>query len=190
MRLFVAVDLPEAVKAGLDAAVAPLRESLPPARWVRPSLFHLTLAFLGETDSNRVPDLSRALREKLEQEVGFRVHFGALGTFPKVAPVRILWLGLEPSVRFVRLSELVLDGLRFAGLPADERAFRSHVTLARCDPPWPAHQRVAVGDLARGLGARLAGLSFACDRVTLFSSTLGKGGPTYRAEAELLFQAP
>ena len=182
MRLFVAVDLPEAVKGSLDAAVASVRAALPPARWVRPNLFHLTLAFLGETDAGRAPALAQALREKLAQEGGFRGHFTSFGTFPNAGAVRLFWVGLEPSARFVRLAELVQDCVRAAGVVSDEKPFRSHVTLARCEPPWPAHLRSDLGALAESLGERLAGLSFACDRVTLFSSVLGKGGPTHRVE--------
>lgn len=190
MRLFVAVDLPEAVKASLDTAVAPLRAALPAARWVRPNQFHLTLAFLGETDADRLPALSSALREKLEQEGGFRAHFGALGAFPKAGPVRVLWVGLEPSVRFVRLAELVQDALRAAGIGADDKPFRSHVTLARCEPVWPPRLRSDLGAAAEDLAGRLAGLSFACDRVTLFASVLGPGGPVYKIEDALPLQAP
>ncbi len=190
MRLFVAVDLPEAAKESLDAAVAPLRATLPRARWVEPSRFHLTLAFLGETDGGRLPALSRALREKLEPEVGFRAHCSGFGSFPNAGAVRVLWVGLEPSVRFVRLAELVQDGVRAAGCVSDEKPFRSHVTLARCDPAWPGHVRTQIGALAEGLGERLAGHSFACDRVTLFSSALGPGGPTYRAEDTFTLHSP
>jgi len=190
VRLFVAVDLPEAVKAGLEAAVAPLRVALPPARWVQSAGYHLTLTFLGEVEASAVPAISRALRERLEQEGGFRVHFGGMGSFPNSGPVRTLWEGLEPSVRFVRLAERVQDGLRTAGVPFDDKPFRSHVTLARCDPPWPAHVRPGLIELVGGLGERLAGVSFACARVTLFSSVLGRGGPTYRAEAEFALHSP
>jgi 2'-5' RNA ligase len=190
MRLFVAVDRPEAVKGSLDAAAAPLRAALPRARWVRPDGFHLTLAFLGETDQARIPALSRGLREKLEQEGGFRAHFSGLGSFPNAGAVRVLWVGLEPSVRFMRLAELVQDGLRAAGCASDEKPFRSHVTLARCEPAWPAQQRTVLGELANDFGERSARVSFACDRVTLFSSTLGKGGATYRGEEFFPLQAP
>jgi RNA 2',3'-cyclic 3'-phosphodiesterase len=182
MRLFFAFDLPDAAKAHLDEAVAPLRSSLPAARWVRPEIFHLTLAFLGEVAADLVPALSHSLRERLEQEGGFRTHFGVLGAFPNAGPLRVLWVGLEPSARFVHLAESVEDGLRSARVPFDDKPFRSHVTLARCDPPWPASHRA---DLAGGVGERLAGHSFVCDRVKLFSSVLGSGGPTYRTEVEI-----
>lgn len=190
MRLFVAVDLGAEVKESLESAVAPLRETLPPARWVRPEGFHLTLAFLGEVAAGRVPAIAQALRGKLERAGGFRAHFGALGTFPNAGPVRIVWVGLEPSVRFVRLAELAEDGLREAGVALDDKPFRSHVTLARCDPAWPSNLRNAIGESTAGIGERLAGVSFACERVTLFSSLLGKSGPTHRVEQSFPLQSP
>jgi 2'-5' RNA ligase len=189
MRLFVAVDLPAEAKASLDSAAAPIRSLLPSARWVRPGIFHLTLAFLGEVAADVVPTLSQSLRERLAQEGGFRAHFGVLGAFPNTGAVRILWMGLEPSARFTRLAELVQDGLRSAGASFDDKPFRSHVTLARCDPPWPAQQRAGLAEAAHGLSERLSGSSFACEKVTLFSSALGSGGPTYRAEVEFPLQS-
>lgn len=190
MRLFAAVDLPEALKGSLDAAVAPLRAALPPSRWVRQAGYHLTLAFLGEVEGERVAAITRALREKLEQEGGFRAHFAGLGSFPNAGPVRVLWAGLEPAARFSRLAERVQDALKVADVPFDDKPFRSHITLARCEPPWPAHLRTEIGEFSEVLGESLAGQSFACERVTLFSSVLGKPGPTYRAEESFPLQAP
>lgn len=189
MRLFVAVDLPESVKGILDAAVGPLRAALPPARWVNSAAFHLTLAFLGEAASGQLPAVSRVLREKLEQESGFRVHFSGLGTFPNSGPVRILWVGIEPSVRFARLAELAQDGLRSAGVSFDGKPFRSHVTLARCDPPWGPHLRREISAAAASLGDGLSAATFACAGVSLFSSMLGPTGPSYRVEDSFLLQA-
>ena len=135
-----------------------------------------------------MPAISRALREKLGQESGFRAHFAGLGSFPNAGPVRVAWAGLEPAVRFARLAELVQDVLRVAGVAFDDKPFRSHVTLARCDPPWPSHLRAGLAELAAGLGDRMASTSMACDRVTLFSSVLGRGAPAHRAEAEVTLQ--
>lgn len=183
MRLFVAVDLPEGVKESLDAAVAPLRAAHPAARWVRPVAYHLTLAFLGDVEPASVAAISQALRRRLEGAGGFHAHFGALGSFPNAGPVRVLWVGLEPSARFVRLAELVQDGLRAAGGSSDDKPFRSHVTLARCTPPWPSHDREVLAQ--ESLSLREGGVEspFACDRVTLFSSrTQPSSGMAYRVE--------
>ena len=185
MRLFVAVDLPENVKLILDAARAPLRTALPWARWVGKPAFHVTLAFLGEVEANLLPTLGIALRKGLEQEGGFRARFAGIGTFPPAGRVRTVWVGLEPAARFARLAERVQDALATIGIAFDDKPFRSHVTLARCDPPWPAKSRAELAALAAACDEPLSAASLVCDRVTLFSSVLERAGPTYRAEVEI-----
>lgn len=46
MRLFIAIELPDDLKAALGR----LRVDVPGARWVQPEQLHLTLAFLGEVE--------------------------------------------------------------------------------------------------------------------------------------------
>ena len=49
LRLFVAVDVPDAVKEGLAASVAPFRDRIPGARWTGFNGWHVTVKFLGST---------------------------------------------------------------------------------------------------------------------------------------------
>ena len=63
MRLFVALELPAEVQREVAERVRRERPSLPPARWVRPEAWHLTLSFLGETDPAAVAPLERALAD-------------------------------------------------------------------------------------------------------------------------------
>lgn len=189
MRLFVAVDLPDELQRALDERVAPLRETLPAARWVRPANWHLTLAFLGEVGESRIGELADALAVRLGPESGFAAHFAHLGTFPSSGPVRVLWLGLEPSPRFARLAELTQDAVRTCGLPFDDRPFRSHVTLARCEPAWAAQERAAVATAGQTLAPHLPALQFPCQVVRLLSSVLGRGAPVYRVEAAIPLHA-
>ena len=60
-RLFVAAEIPPASQARLYAAAALLRERAAQARVTRRENFHITLAFLGETD--READIRRAMDE-------------------------------------------------------------------------------------------------------------------------------
>lgn len=60
-RLFVAVEIPPMIQAQLYAAAALLRERAALARVTRRENFHITLAFLGETD--READVRRAMDE-------------------------------------------------------------------------------------------------------------------------------
>lgn len=56
-RLFVAIDLPEELKARLSA----LRAAALPARWVEPEKLHLTLFFLGEVEETGAQAVNAAL---------------------------------------------------------------------------------------------------------------------------------
>ena len=55
LRLFVAVELPDAWRAYLAARMAELERLAPGyARWVAPELLHLTVLFLGEQPPARL----------------------------------------------------------------------------------------------------------------------------------------
>ena len=53
MRLFVALDIPEDVRAAIHALMAKLRPACRNARWVRIEGLHVTLKFIGETSSEK-----------------------------------------------------------------------------------------------------------------------------------------
>lgn len=129
MRLFIAIDLPEAVKSRLDS----LRADIPGARWVPPEQLHLTLAFLGEVDAAGCETLSAELA-KIKAE-GFTLHFSRLGCFPHPRSPRILWLGLQPELRLLQLARLVRAAVLSCGISQEERPFAPHITLARCRQP-------------------------------------------------------
>ena len=129
-RCFVAVPVPHDLCAALSAFVESLRRH-PGAdgwRWTDAGAWHLTLAFLGSTDSARVPGLVSALTEVVAEEPPFSLRAGGLGAFPSRGSGRVLWYGIaDPDGRLRRLASEVRAALR---LEADDR-FRGHVTLAR-----------------------------------------------------------
>ena len=51
MRLFVALDIDEAIQQRLDDYVRTLQPRLPGVRFVRSNTYHVTLKFLGEVRS-------------------------------------------------------------------------------------------------------------------------------------------
>ena len=164
MRLFVAVDLPAATKVAIDSAVAPGRGHFPRARWVRRANLHLTLAFLGALSVEQRDRAVRHLREKLEQGRGFSYSVRGVGAFPPAGKVRVLWMGLEPAAPFEALAAATREALRAADVPFDDKPFRAHVTIARCDPPWPPPLRATIAERLVPLCAPLSTASIGCDR--------------------------
>ena len=129
MRLFIAIELPDAVKMIL----AQLRADIPGARWVPAGQIHLTLAFLGEVGdaaSKLLTDELAAIRAP-----GFPLRFSGTGCFPNRNRPRVLWVGVEPEPRLYELAARVHDAVNACNIPQEERPFSPHITLARLKLP-------------------------------------------------------
>ena len=173
LRLFVAVDVPDAVRDAVAAACAPLRARAPDARWVDPQRWHLTLAFLGRVEREAVPAVTAALTAATATATAPRLALdGSAGTFRR----QVLWAGLAPSPALEALAAAVRAELTNAGVAFDDKPFRPHLTLARA----PGR-----GRLPAGLDAAYAGPALAWDvtEVALVRSVLAGRGSRYTREA-------
>ncbi len=185
MRCFVAVLLPDRVRAGLAAVCDELRGQTRGLAWVRPDNLHLTLRFLGEVEPVTLERVREAVTAAAMAVPPFTVTLGGLGGFPSGAAPRVLWAGVGTGADgLVALQAALEAGLVARGLPAEPRPFHPHVTLARARDPREA----------RGLAGVLgSGPAFGETHVTalhLMRSELGRGrcapqcarrGPTPRA---------
>ena len=133
MRLFIAIEIPEEIKAGLTEAQRGLKSSgIVDASWTRPEGIHLTLKFLGEVLESKVPDLTNGLRRAAEGIGPFRLEVGGIGTFPGPKNARVVWVGLSGDTeRLSRLQAAVEETISGIGFERDERAFTPHLTLGR-----------------------------------------------------------
>lgn len=133
-RLFVALAVPEAVKAELARAQRELRELLPPhsAVWTRPDNLHLTLRFLGKVDGVRVVELQERLRDGVAGFGGMNLICERLGCFPDLRFPRVVWAGVhDADSQLLVLARRVNEAVAlFAEKPA-EKGFSGHITLAR-----------------------------------------------------------
>ncbi|MEO1995793.1 MAG: RNA 2',3'-cyclic phosphodiesterase [Planctomycetaceae bacterium] len=107
-----------------------------PVKPVAASGLHVTLKFLGETQTRDLPMLQRALRSAVCGQSAFDVALRGVGAFPKVERPAVVWLGLSedgsnsaPSVE--SLANQFEHSLTALGVPAETRAFHPHLTLAR-----------------------------------------------------------
>lgn len=177
MRLFVALPLPVEVRAPLDDAVEPVRRRHARLRWTRSDGWHLTLAFLGQVADDRLEEVVAAVRRGTrDAPAPRRLRLGDAGRFGR----RVLWVEVEddPAGAVAELGARVQESLVDAGLLAETRPVRAHVTLAR------ASSAVAVGP---GLVEEVTTPSLAWEpaAVELWSSLLGRGPARYRSEAVL-----
>lgn len=178
VRLFLALDLPEEHRAEIGRRAAPLKGSLPAARWVPPENLHLTLRFLGATDEAAIPGLVEVLRPAFAAGEPLELRVSGAGTFPPGRPARVAWVGIEggPGLRDLqrRVSGAAAEAL---SLEPERRPFHAHATLARPRKPW---NRRASEELVRAFEGGV-GDPFRVTEGVLYRSELGPGGARYTA---------
>ena len=196
-RLFVAVPLPAAALAAVEALVSGVRLAPEPApgerrdpadvRWVRMDGLHVTLRFLGPTDPARLGDARAAVVAAAEGVTRFEVSLRGAGTFPEHGRPRVLWLGLERGLAALdALAGRLAAALAERGWPHDDRPVRPHLTLARSDG-------VVAGPLVAGrliAAARDLDLPWTADSVVLFESQTGGGPARYLPLLEVALAEP
>lgn len=177
MRLFLAINLPAAVRSEVEAATTLLRDTAPELSWVHGARLHLTLKFFGEIDDVRVDDLAAAAAGVAGQHREFVLHLGGVGAFPNFRRARVVWLGVEHEARLELLHhdlELAFEAL---GFDVEGRPFRPHLTLARVKQPLPETRLRALSRAAKQTDYRT---DFVVRSIDLMSSELSHSGPTYR----------
>jgi RNA 2',3'-cyclic 3'-phosphodiesterase len=179
VRLFVALDFPDAVRQTLRELIARLQPGFRSAKWVRPEAMHITLKFIGEVDGEKLAPIRGALAP-VHSSAPVEIHFRGLGFFPKERRPRVLWCGVEASPNLAELAEAVQRALVPLGIPAESRDFVPHLTLARFnsdDAP-----RKDLETLVRAAG-ELKSYDFGRTRETefhLIESILKPAGAEYR----------
>ncbi len=169
MRLFVAVFPPRGVVTDLRrriAAVAGRPVRLTPAeRW------HVTLAFLGDVEPERLPDVERAL-DGVPPGEPLRLRMAGGGSFGR-GRTAVLWAGLDGDLDgLTALHGGIRRALTAAGLPHDERPFTPHLTVAYANSP---EVREALRDHA--------GATWTADEIVLVHSLHDEGGGYRRVRA-------
>jgi RNA 2',3'-cyclic 3'-phosphodiesterase len=175
LRLFVAIELAEEIKAAVDAAATRLRAALLrstpqlDARWVDLHHIHVTLWFIGEVSDDR----ARAIVSSLEPPLGtktFDLAIGGFGVFPPSGLPRVVWLGVARGGEELRSLHADIGArLQPLGFEPEPRPYTGHLTLARVKDA----RRVRGRDIrAATTGLPDVVATFRVDTVTLFRSRL------------------
>ena len=129
MRVFVALDIDDGIRARIARFLDGVRGFAPDARWVRPESLHVTLKFIGGKPEEEVHKIKRVL-ETIAAE-NFEMNFRGYGFFPGARAPRVFWVGIEAEPRLSSLAAMVDEKLASLDIPKEEHAFSPHLTLAR-----------------------------------------------------------
>jgi RNA 2',3'-cyclic 3'-phosphodiesterase len=173
MRVFVAMDIPEAVRDSLRDFLRRLPNT-PGAKWVRPKSMHLTLKFIGEVKPEAIEVIESVLRN-VPFASTVAIRFRGTGFFPRESRPSVLWAGVKASDSLAELAASIDRSCAAAGIPGETRAYSPHLTLARFKTPEGL-------DLLRKEITRIGPMDFGSAQVAefhLFHSVLKKTGAEY-----------
>lgn len=129
MRLFVALDIDDAIRGRIARFLDGVRGFVPDARWARPESLHVTLKFIGEMPEVEVEKIERALGTIGAES--FHMDFRGCGFFPGARAPRVFWIGVDAGPSLASLAAMVDANLASLDIPKEEHAFTPHLTLAR-----------------------------------------------------------
>jgi RNA 2',3'-cyclic 3'-phosphodiesterase len=181
MRVFVAVDIGDAVRREVTRVVGTLSAKLeaakkpPKVAWVKPGALHVTIRFLGELEAPDVERIQHLLAPPIPI-APFELQWRGVGTFPSNKHPRALWLGVVNGA--AALAEVEAEvSKRLAGdksVEIEDRAFLPHLTICRVKM---AGEGVDWPKLLQAVEVKRA--TSVVDRVTLYRSVLSQLGPNY-----------
>jgi 2'-5' RNA ligase len=146
--LFVALEIPSAVRENLAALLESLRAVSSQTRWVRPENLHVTLKFMGEVPETKLA-ATRSVLAGVRSDQPVTVDFRGLGFFPNEKRPRVFWAGIEASPNLKTLAADIESVVEKLGIPREQRPFSPHLTLARFEPPGlPEKLRSAIQENA------------------------------------------
>jgi 2'-5' RNA ligase len=129
MRIFIALDIDDAIRERIALFQDGVRGFAPDAGWVRPESLHVTLKFIGEKPDAAVEQIRDALSSVSLNPFSFT--FRGVGFFPTAKSPRVFWLGIEAGPELATLAAKVDTTMESFGIPKEAHAYSPHLTLAR-----------------------------------------------------------
>lgn len=181
-RLFIALDLPDAVRAAIAAWGS---KSLvdPALRPVRPESLHITLAFLGWLPEKEIPRLGQIVEASGGEAPSIQLS-GPLQR-PERGRPRLFALAAESQGTVALQARLEEDLVAERLYEPEKRPFWPHVTVARVRREERGSKRPAlVSRLPEALPQGLLQPTV-CRRMTLYRSELQPQGAQYTPLAQV-----
>lgn len=167
-RLFTAIRPPRDAIDHLTDYLADLHVAAPWSRCLRYDLWHVTVAYLGETEAARVEPIGEAMRSAVEHTSPLRLALSGGGRWGR-GRYNIVYTGLDGEVdRLVGLAMRTRAAFDEVGQGYDRKQYRPHLTLA------PAAARLGNAESAEDLFAlrRYRGPEWTVSSVGLYNSVL------------------
>ena len=163
MRLFIAINLSDAMKDALSAVQDEMYDQGVRGNFTPRENMHLTLAFIGEySDKEQVMDALSSVSFS-----AFPISPSGMGCFRD-----LWWAGMDESAPLAAVVRRIRRTLAENDIPFDRKRFSPHITLIR----------KATGTMP---GIQIDKISMPVERISLMRSDRGKRGMIYTEVGEI-----
>lgn len=190
-RLFVALELPFEARRIIERVS---REIIPDSfrtdvKKVAPEHVHVTMKFLGDVDSSKVPAIETILAGVAGSHNYLSLTAEGVGCFPNLAKPRVIYVSLQGQIgELTSLNHDIESALARAGFRREDKTFSPHLTIARIRDGVRPDQLRRIGDhVAMVPVGRL--FDWESRGIALMRSQLRPEGPVYTRLAEISFNS-
>jgi RNA 2',3'-cyclic 3'-phosphodiesterase len=166
-RLFIAYRPPAIIREQLLAIMGDVAG----AKWQRDDQLHLTLRYIGAVDGRTAEEIAQMVERFLFTP--FDVTLSGVGCFESRDQGQPLWAGVSPEAPLAALHKKLDHMLVRMGLPAEQRRYAPHITVARF-----GRMKADLSDWLSAY-ASLSSAPFPLDHISLMESRLGRDGGAY-----------
>ena len=145
-------------------------------KWTETENYHITLAFLGDMEEEKIKAVDKMLRRVCEGFNGFEMVIKGAGVFKSFKDMRVIWTSIKPSEKLNKLNNSIKIGLKDTGITIEDRAFSPHLTLGRI-------KSISYNDTLKSLVDRYHDAEIQKQtviEVILYESILLPAGPVYK----------
>jgi RNA 2',3'-cyclic 3'-phosphodiesterase len=195
MRIFVALDIDDAIRERISRFVEDVRNFAPEARWMKPESLHVTLKFIGEQPDAAIEQIKNVL--SAIHATPPAIQFRGYGFFPNPNSARVFWIGMNAGPELAALAAAIDEKTAALGISREDRPYSPHLTIARaaCGSGSPHRHRNDKPNLAfQRLQEELAALptpefgTMTPREFFLYQSQLSPKGSTYTKLARFPLQ--
>lgn len=145
--------------------------------WINYPLLHITVRFLGLTDTDLIPDILTAVRKTCSHQNSFEINIKQMGLFGSCYQPRVLWMGIENNIQLGEIRNEIDHLLPQIPKPIHEGHFVPHITLARIHRVDDKQRFRRIIETNRKM---MPEQQFLVQHCILYQSILTNEGPVYK----------
>jgi 2'-5' RNA ligase len=177
MRVFLALELPGAIKEHLLTVTKSMSQRVSGVKWVKAEGLHVTLKFFGEIEEKKVQEIGEALHGINEQRLAMPVQLKEINAFPDLMRPRVIVVTFQEGVDNVKaIFHDIESRLLAADIQKEVRVFTPHITVGRVKDAAPLLKRNIIA---------LEEKRFLLDNLVIYQSTLTREGALYAPLKEI-----